>query len=750
MGNPLLSRLHECPHCETPYDPTKGDTCLNCGGSVSTPGLPADDDPEFDRRNVAPGTLEGMPVQHTKIMSDKTAVGLTDQGQPDAVCPKCQQPIAEGQMVNYPQGRETHVQCPPAGAQQPSSRLNLPPGFKPRQPQQAPQPTHKPGMIPPSVGRPQASAKKADSRFIDDEWRELLTAQGWHFEYDEDDDQVWGHQDTDTEVVISTNEAHEPQWAFYVNDVFVEEGHDTTALLGLITGDSIEVEPKQQKPEPRNFAEGEVPEMDVADKHQLKSWGVVGRQRTVRGKMAGRPPRFSFAVPAEAAGKVAFHLAKAGMRDFEVVNYEADQASVFAFTNEPELHVAEEIVRAEFNSQIAKGNDMWATWAPQQADPSMVNPTHGQQRMTSGKLAYEDPNEYLRGKEFSGPQAVPSRYERALDMALAGLDVLAEIGPSQDIKGCAQMSAADLRQFANDQAQGKARTFASGDKVAGQWGEKSYDGDQVHDVLDRHREGGNGFDNPIPPENLKALLGELDGHGLDDDVYLGVIVFLVTHGSKVPRQYRQSAAQIVQELRGDEEYLSTWSNPKLREAELEREFDILKGGKTAAGGTFEEWLAEVKAALDGINMPMAEWQAAYPFDYQAEFQAGTTPIEAAKKANQHYWSNQPLPGKRPFDKNDMRTVRDKPDSMTDAEVQKMFKYRRKKYVAWLDEMGFLDAEGNGEMLAEYDAGDFWKKDELYEEGREMIREERRMQSGYRRSMRGPRPYNRKEQPASGQ
>src|SRR5208282_3916839 len=122
MGNPLLSK-HECPHCETPYDPTKGDTFLNCGGSLSTPGLPVDDDPAFYAPDykVSPSQLDAMPVQHSKVMSDKTAVGLTDQGQPDAVCPKCQQPIAEGQMVNYPQGRETHVQCPPAG-QQPSSR----------------------------------------------------------------------------------------------------------------------------------------------------------------------------------------------------------------------------------------------------------------------------------------------------------------------------------------------------------------------------------------------------------------------------------------------------------------------------------------------------------------------------------------------------------------------------------------------------------------------------------------------------
>jgi hypothetical protein len=695
MGNPLISTPFECPHCETPYTPGKGDACLNCGGSLSTPGLPADDDPSFDRRDVPPSLLEKMPVQHTKIMSDKTAVGLSNEGQPDAVCPKCQQPIAEGQMVNYPQGRETHVQCPPAGqGQQPPSRLNLPPGFKPRQPQAPQQPAHKPGMIPPSVGRPQASAKAAGSRFIDDEWRELLSAQGWEVRTN-DEEEMWGHPDTDTEVIIGVNESHEPEWSFWVNDVFVEEGQDTTALLGLITGDSIEVEPKQQKPEPENFAEGEVPEYELADKRQLKSWGVIGRQRTEKGKSAGRAPRFSFAVPAEAAGKVAFFLAKAGMKDFEVVNFEEDSTSIFAFTNEPELHVAEEIVRAEFNDQIGSEKGMWKTWAPQSADPSLVNPTHGQQQMVSADKTAEDPNSYLRGKQHSGPQAVPSRYERALEMALDGLDILAEVGPSTDIKGCASMSAGDLRQFAEDHAQGKARTFAS-EHFAGQWGERSYEGDAVHDVLDRHRDS-QGFDTPVPDENLPALLQELDG-GMEDDVYLGVVVFLVTHGSKVPQAVRQNAAMAVTELMGDEEYLGTWQNPKLRKVELERELDILRGGKTADDKT----ALYLPDDLKYLNLPAA--------------------------------------GPRG----------DQPQGMTDAEVKKMETYRRKKLIAWLDEMGFLDAEGNGELLAEYDAGDFWKKDELYEEAREMIREERKSQSHYRRTMRGPRPYNRKAQPASGQ
>jgi hypothetical protein len=71
-----------------------------------------------------PAQLGLTPKQQPEVgyvasLLKKKAVGLQNQGQPDAVCPKCQQPIAEGQMVNYPQGRETHVQCPPATGNQP-------------------------------------------------------------------------------------------------------------------------------------------------------------------------------------------------------------------------------------------------------------------------------------------------------------------------------------------------------------------------------------------------------------------------------------------------------------------------------------------------------------------------------------------------------------------------------------------------------------------------------------------------------
>jgi hypothetical protein len=36
---------------------------------------------------------------------------------------------------------------------------------------------------------------------------------------------------------------------------------------------------------------------------------------------------------------------------------------------------------------------------------------------------------------------------------------------------------------------------------------------------------------------------------------------------------------------------------------------------------YDAWLAEVKAALDSINMPLEIWQAAMPFDFSREFKA---------------------------------------------------------------------------------------------------------------------------------
>jgi hypothetical protein len=84
---------------------------------------------------------------------------------------------------------------------------------------------------------------------------------------------------------------------------------------------------------------------------------------------AGRLPQFSFTVPMEAAGTVAFHLAKAGMKDFEVEHYSDGEISMFTFPSEPEMHVAEEIVKAEYADQIKARKGLWSTWSDENHTP---------------------------------------------------------------------------------------------------------------------------------------------------------------------------------------------------------------------------------------------------------------------------------------------------------------------------------------------------------------------------------------------
>jgi hypothetical protein len=440
---------------------------------------------------------------------------------------------------------------------------------------------------------------------------------------------------------------------------------------------------------------GDVPQFSEEDMRFMKDFKIQGKliaKVVNKKKMAGKPPRFSFAVPLKAAGAVAFHLAKADMKDFEVINFADDETSIFAFTNEPEMHVAEEIVKAEFAEQIAGRKGMWGTWAPEPKDITALPEAEPERQhlMSSEKTADEDDiyreleeegrqdrelheeEQFYRGKKFRGPQLVKTRYEHALETALDALDTLAEVGPSVDIKECARMSAGDLRQFAKDQAQGKLSS-----KIGGAWGDSSADNDTVLDMIPIDEEGI--IDAEAALRNIENLSDDPESW----DIYLGVVLKIIEMNGDVPPLYRERAKNIALALAGDADYLAEWQNPQSRHAELEREIDILsRGAKTA----------DLLLPDDLKNLNLPEPQG---------------------------------PG------------------MTDEEVRKMEKYRRKKLISWLNEMGFLDDQGHGELLAEYDAGDFWKKDQLYEEARDMIRDHRRQETYYRRTMRGPRPYSRK-------
>src|SRR5258708_25376141 len=55
---------------------------------------------------------------------------------------------------------------------------------------------------------------------------------------------------------------------------------------------------------------------------------------------------------------------------------------------------------------------------------------------------------------------------------------------------------------------------------------------------------------------------------------------------------------------------------------------------------YEAWITDVQQALRSINMSMDDWQSRWPFDFQAEYKAGTKADDAAVKANRFWWQEQ--------------------------------------------------------------------------------------------------------------
>jgi hypothetical protein len=56
--------------------------------------------------------------------------------------------------------------------------------------------------------------------------------------------------------------------------------------------------------------------------------------------------------------------------------------------------------------------------------------------------------------------------------------------------------------------------------------------------------------------------------------------------------------------------------------------------------TYDIWLDQVRDALTSINMHIEDWQGIWPFDFGAEYKAGTNPDAAAMKANRFWWREQ--------------------------------------------------------------------------------------------------------------
>ena len=54
-------------------------------------------------------------------------------------------------------------------------------------------------------------------------------------------------------------------------------------------------------------------------------------------------------------------------------------------------------------------------------------------------------------------------------------------------------------------------------------------------------------------------------------------------------------------------------------------------------GSYEQWMSEVRAALDSLILPVADWQVMGVFNYRGEYESGVKPSDAAMKANRHWW-----------------------------------------------------------------------------------------------------------------
>jgi len=58
---------------------------------------------------------------------------------------------------------------------------------------------------------------------------------------------------------------------------------------------------------------------------------------------------------------------------------------------------------------------------------------------------------------------------------------------------------------------------------------------------------------------------------------------------------------------------------------------------------FDDWMAEVRSALESINMSIEDWQGIWPFDFQSEHAKGIAPAGAAEKLLASAWSRRCLP-----------------------------------------------------------------------------------------------------------
>jgi hypothetical protein len=84
--------------------------------------------------------------------------------------------------------------------------------------------------------------------YIDDQWRDILAAQGFMPRTEEPE--VWGSPGVDALIEITYSRKGDPLWLFYINGTLVEKGKDSGRLLYLVEGTSAKDETVKHEKEP--------------------------------------------------------------------------------------------------------------------------------------------------------------------------------------------------------------------------------------------------------------------------------------------------------------------------------------------------------------------------------------------------------------------------------------------------------------------------------------------------------------------
>ena len=98
----------------------------------------------------------------------------------------------------------------------------------------------------------------------------------------------------------------------------------------------------------------------------------------------------------------------------------------------------------------------------------------------------------------------------------------------------------------------------------GAWSEESYSNDDVWDALSK----GGRDPRRIGQVRVNVLVSNLFLSDKRDETKLGVTVFFLLRGMKVPREHLEGALKMARKLAGTKKYLREWVEPRKREAML--------------------------------------------------------------------------------------------------------------------------------------------------------------------------------------